>query len=177
MRSHPMRGVIPRRCSSATRQLTVQLEADEARFAHRATVPSVRRGDPLRVERTRRGGARGGAGRSWQSNFRDPEGASYLTLLLPRLGQVDLAEMLLLARPSRGEASISRSAAAPHAVARTATRAAVVPGPGSPKAEERQRENAEAFIAEGGPQILGLRAGSTSSDPGWPSASKAPSGA
>ena len=30
-----------------------------------------------------------------QSNFRDPEGVFYLTLLLPRLGQVDLAEMLL----------------------------------------------------------------------------------
>jgi hypothetical protein len=31
------------------------------------------------------------------------------------------------------------------------------------QAEARQRENAEAFIAEGGPQILGLRASGAAS--------------
>jgi hypothetical protein len=107
-----------------------------------------------------------------QSNFRDPEGVFYLTLLLPRLGQVDLAEMLLgkaieggfhcptplrhmpWLEPLRARASFQDLIA---------------------RAEERQRENAEAFIAEGGPQILGLRAGNASSDPGRPSASNAPS--
>ena len=106
------------------------------------------------------------------SNFRDPEGVFYLTLLLPRLGQVDLAEMLLNKAVEGGfhcAAPLRHMPWLEPLRARESFQALVA------RAEDRQRENAEAFIAEGGPQILGLRTVRASSDPGWPSASSAPS--
>ena len=99
-----------------------------------------------------------------QSNFRDPEGVFYLTLLLPRLGQVDLAEMLL---GKAIEGGFHCTAPLRHMPWLEPLRARPSFQDLIARAEERQRENAEAFIAEGGPQILGLRAGSASSDPGW----------
>ena len=103
-----------------------------------------------------------------QSNFRDPEGVFYLTLLLPRLGQVDLAEMLLgkaveggfhctrrcvtcrgSNRCARGRRSRISSRARKNASART------------PKRSSRKAAH----------RFLDMRAGRASSDPGWPSAS------
>lgn len=165
----PMRGVILAMLERNDEAI-VQLEADEARFAHRVMrlfVAAIRYQLSGRIDESR-----AAVQEILQSNFRDPEGVFYLTLLLPRLGQVDLAEMLLEKVIEGGFHSPTPMRHMPWLEplrARPSVQQLIA------KAEERQRENAAAFIAEGGPAILGLRAGSTSSDPGWSSASKAPS--
>lgn len=167
----PMRGVILTMLERNDEAI-VQLEADEARFAHRVMrlfVAAIRFQLSGRIAESM-----AAVQEILQSNFRDPEGVFYLTLLLPRLGQVDLAEMLLGKAIEGGF----------HCVAPLRHMPWLEPLRARPSfqnlialAETRQRENAEAFLTEGGPQILGLRAGSTSSDPGWSSASNTPSGA
>jgi eukaryotic-like serine/threonine-protein kinase len=165
----PMRGVILTMLDRNDEAIA-QLEKDEARFAHRVMrlfVAAIRYELMGRVDESRTA-----VQEILASNFRDPEGVFYLTLLLPRLGQVDLAEMLLekvveggydCPAPMRHMPWLERLRERPTVQALIA------------KAEARQRENAEVFVAEGGPQILGLRAPTRSSDPGWPSASNAPS--
>ena len=150
----PMRGVILTMLDR-NEEAIEQLQKDEARFAHRVMrlfVAAIRLQLSGRVDESR-----AAVQEILQSNFRDPEGIFYLTLLLPRLGQVDLAEMLLgkaveggfhCTQPLRQMPWLEPLRARPSFQDLIA------------RAEERQRENAEAFTAEGGPQILGLRAGS-----------------
>jgi eukaryotic-like serine/threonine-protein kinase len=156
----PMRGVILTMLDRNAEAIE-QLEKDEARFAHRVMrlfVAAIRFQLMGRSEE-----ALAAVQEILQSNFRDPEGVFYLTLLLPRLGQVDLAEMLLgkaieggfhCTPPLRHMPWLEPLRARPSFQDLIA------------RAEERQRENAEAFIAEGGPQILGLRADGASSGSG-----------
>jgi hypothetical protein len=156
----PMRGVILTMLDRNDEAIA-QLEKDEARFAHRVMrlfVAAIRYELMGRVDESR-----AAVQEILQSNFRDPEGVFYLTLLLPRLGEVDLAEMLLgkvvdggfhCPQPLRHMPWLEPLRARPSFQALLA------------RAEERQRENAEAFIAEGGPQILGLRADGASSGSG-----------
>jgi eukaryotic-like serine/threonine-protein kinase len=166
----PMRGVILAMLDRNDEAI-VQLEKDEARFAHRVMRLFVA---AIRLQLSgREGEALTAVQEILQSNFRDPEGVFYLTLLLPRLGQVNLAEMLL---GKAVEGGFHCTAPLRHMPWLEPLRARASFQDLIARAEERQRENAAAFIAEGGPQILGLRAGGTSSDPGWPSGSNAPAG-
>ena len=88
----PMRGVILAMLERNDEAI-VQLEKDEERFAHRVMRLFVA---AIRLQLSgREGEALTAVQEILQSNFRDPEGVFYLTLLLPRLGQVNLAEMLL----------------------------------------------------------------------------------
>jgi eukaryotic-like serine/threonine-protein kinase len=148
----PMRGVILTMLERND-EAVAQLEKDEARFAHRVMrlfVAAIRYQLSGRVDESRTA-----VQEILQSNFRDPEGVFYLTLLLPRLGQMDLAEMLLgkiieggfhCPAPMRHMPWLEPLRARPSVQELIAV------------AEERQRENTQAFIAEGGPQILGLGA-------------------
>ena len=165
----PMRGVILTMLDR-NEEAIEQLQKDEARFAHRVMRLFVA---AIRLQLSGRDGeALAAVQEILQSNFRDPEGVFYLTLLLPRLGQIDLAEMLL---GKAVEGGFHCTAPLRHMPWLEPLRARPSFQDLIARAEERQRENAEAFIAEGGPQILGLRAGSPSSDPGWPTGSNAPS--
>ena len=88
----PMRGVILTMLERNDEAIQ-QLEKDEERFAHRVMrlfVAAIRFQLMGRIEESM-----AAVQEILASNFRDPEGVFYLTLLLPRLGQVDLAEMLL----------------------------------------------------------------------------------
>jgi TolB-like protein/Flp pilus assembly protein TadD len=166
----PMRGVILTMLERNDEAIA-QLEADEARFAHRVMRLFVA---AIRFQLSgREAEALAAVQEILQSNFRDPEGVFYLTLLLPRLGQVELAEMLL---EKAIEGGFHCTAPLRHMPWLEPLRARPTFQALLARAEQHQRENAEAFIAEGGPQILGLRAERPSSDPGWPSASSAPSG-
>ena len=163
-----MRGVILTMLDR-NEEAIAQLAKDEARFAHRVMrlfVAAIRLQLMDRVDESR-----AAVQEILASNFRDPEGVFYLTLLLPRLGQVDLAEMLLEKVVEGGFHCVPPLRHMPWLEplrARPSFQELIA------RAEARQRENAEAIIAEGGPQILGLRAARASSDPGWPSASSAP---
>jgi serine/threonine protein kinase/tetratricopeptide (TPR) repeat protein len=156
----PMRGVILTMLDR-NEEAIEQLEKDEARFAHRVMRLFVA---AIRFQLSGRGDeALAAVQEILQSNFRDPEGVFYLTLLLPRLGQVDLAEMLLGKAVEGGfhcTAPLRHMPWLEPLRARPSFQALLA------RAEERQRENAEAFIAEGGPQILGLRADGAASGSG-----------
>ncbi len=156
----PMRGVILAMLERNDEAI-VQLEADEARFAHRVMrlfVAAIR----FRLS-GRAGEARAAVQEILQSNFRDPEGVFYLTLCC-RGSARSISRRCCSARRSKA-ASIAcsrcvRCRGSRPLRARPSFQALIA------RAEERQRENAEAFIAEGGPQILGLRADSASSGSG-----------
>lgn len=147
----PMRGVILAMLGQNDEAIA-QLEKDEARFAHRVMRLFTA---AIRLQLTGRDDeSRAAVAQILQSNFRDPEGVFYLTLLLPRLGELDLAEDLLSRAVEGGFHNVGPLRQMPWLEPLRAR-------PGFQdllaRAERYHREDAEAFIAEGGPQLLGLR--------------------
>ena len=146
----PMRGVILAMLGR-NEEAVAQLAKDEERFAHRVMRLFT---EAIRLQLTGRvDESRAAVGQILQSNFRDPEGVFYLTLLLPRLGDIDLAEMLLTRAVEGGFHCVTALRQFPWLEplrARPSFQALLE------RADAWHREDLEAFIAEGGPQILGM---------------------